>query len=83
MCVLWCGVCVCGVCVWYVCVCGVVCVMTDVCFMVWGVCGGWCVLCMLYGVMCVCVCVVCVMSDVCFMVCVWGCGVCVCGVCHE
>jgi len=45
------------VCVWggvvCVCVCGVVCVMSDVCFMVWGV----------------CVCgMVCVMCDVFFMV---------------
>ena len=40
----------------------------------------WCgviyVLCMLYGMMCVCVCgVMCIMSDVCFMV--WGVSVCV------
>ena len=56
-----------------VCVCTVVCVMSDVCFVVW--CGVWVcvwdVVCVWGGVVCVCVCgVVCVMSDVCFMV--WG-----------
>ena len=40
MCVLWCDVCVC--------VCTVVCVMSDVCFMVWGVCGGVRLMCYVY-----------------------------------
>ena len=52
------------VCVGVVCVCGVVRVMSDMCFMVWGVCVCvGCVLCVMYVVWC----------DVCVYV---RCGVC-------